>query len=298
MSEEKNIEETPDEQLENNQPTDETTSSAQPITEAEQPITHNSQLITEDMETHAHHLHKAPGHGWKHYFFEFFMLFLAVTLGFFVENQREHYVEHQREKQYMQSLLSDLKTDLATIDYGLPRKEGKIKAIDTVFMFFNINKNVTAIPGKLFKTIRRTTWDQRIDRNTITISQLKNAGNMRLVQKKEVADSIAAYDMLWTIIDLYRESYISYGQLSNQYAGKLVNPNDLLLLYIANSSEAIVTNIPDSALININTAELNEQLNFMMGQKVSIRQQFTLYMKLKQSAERLITLIKKEYHLE
>ena len=32
------------------------------------------------------------------------MLFLAVTLGFFVENQREHYVEHLREKQYAKSL--------------------------------------------------------------------------------------------------------------------------------------------------------------------------------------------------
>jgi hypothetical protein len=30
----------------------------------------------------------------------FFMLFMAVTLGFFVENQREHYVEYIREKQY------------------------------------------------------------------------------------------------------------------------------------------------------------------------------------------------------
>jgi hypothetical protein len=28
------------------------------------------------------------------------MLFMAVTLGFFVENQREHYVEYIREKQY------------------------------------------------------------------------------------------------------------------------------------------------------------------------------------------------------
>ena len=248
------------------------------------------------MEVHAHS-HTARKK-WTHYLWEFLMLFLAVFCGFLAEYKLEHIIEQQREKQYMQSLLSDLKTDLATIDYGLPRKEGKIKAIDTVFMFFNTNKNVTAIPGKLFKTIRRTTWDQRIDRNTITISQLKNAGNMRLVQKKAVADSIAAYDMQWTYIDLYRDAYLMNGQLSNRYAEKLVNPNELLPLYIDNSSEAIVNNIPDSVIIKINTAELDTQLNFMMGQKVSIRQQFTLYMKLRQSAEQLIELIKKEYHLE
>jgi deoxyadenosine/deoxycytidine kinase len=39
------------------------------------------------------------------------MLFLAVTLGFFVENQREHYVENQREKKYIQSFYEDLTAD-------------------------------------------------------------------------------------------------------------------------------------------------------------------------------------------
>src|SRR6185295_11376515 len=68
------------------------------------------------METHAQHLHKAPSHGWKHYFFEFLMLFLAVTLGFFVENQREHYVEHQRANEFAKSLVKDLQNDLTSID--------------------------------------------------------------------------------------------------------------------------------------------------------------------------------------
>ena len=53
------------------------------------------------MEVH-HHAHNADGHRgkkkWTHYLWEFLMLFLAVTLGFFVENQREHYIEHKREK--------------------------------------------------------------------------------------------------------------------------------------------------------------------------------------------------------
>ena len=121
---------------------------------------------------------------------------------------------------------------------------------------------------------------------------------MRLIQKKNVADSIAAYDMLWTTIDIYRDAYISLGQLSNRYAESLVNPDDLLPLYISNTTEAIVNNIPDSIMIKINVTELNRQLNFMMGQKVSIYQQLNLYIKLRQSAEQLIALIKKEYHLK
>jgi len=54
------------------------------------------------MEVHAHsHTSRKK---WTHYFWEFFMLFLAVTLGFLVENQREHYIEHKREKEYARLL--------------------------------------------------------------------------------------------------------------------------------------------------------------------------------------------------
>jgi hypothetical protein len=50
------------------------------------------------METHPQELHKVPGHGWKHYMFEFFMLFLAVFFGFLAENIRENIVNREKEK--------------------------------------------------------------------------------------------------------------------------------------------------------------------------------------------------------
>ena len=121
---------------------------------------------------------------------------------------------------------------------------------------------------------------------------------MRLVQKKNVADAIAGYDMLWINLGIYRDTYTSYGELSNRYAGSLVNPDDLLPLYLANTSSAIVNNIPDSLLIRIDKTNLKEQLNFLMQQKVNIYQQLKLYNTLRESAERLISLIKKEYHLQ
>ena len=61
------------------------------------------------MEVH-HHSH-TERKKWTHYLWEFLMLFLAVTLGFFVENQREHYVENKREKKYIQSFYEDLTAD-------------------------------------------------------------------------------------------------------------------------------------------------------------------------------------------
>lgn len=66
-------------------------------------------LTEENMEVH-HHSHAHGKKNWKFYFWEFLMLFLAVFCGFLAEYQLEHVVEHQREKQYIESLLADLKS--------------------------------------------------------------------------------------------------------------------------------------------------------------------------------------------
>src|SRR5688572_19318262 len=65
------------------------------------------------MEVHQHT--HTPRKKWTHYFWEFLMLFLAVFCGFLAENQREHMIEHQREKKYVRSLIQDLKTDTANL---------------------------------------------------------------------------------------------------------------------------------------------------------------------------------------
>src|SRR5688572_24275218 len=66
------------------------------------------------MEVH-HHAHSQRKR-WSHYFWEFLMLFLAVFAGFLAENQREHFIEHRREKEYMKSLLEDLQLDSVTMN--------------------------------------------------------------------------------------------------------------------------------------------------------------------------------------
>ena len=61
-----------------------------------------------------HHPHHPPK-SLKDYFSEFIVIFVALTLGFIVENEREHYIEGLREKELAQSLLKDLEAD--SIDF-------------------------------------------------------------------------------------------------------------------------------------------------------------------------------------
>src|SRR6187401_3270013 len=98
------------------------------------------------MEVH-HHSHTARKK-WTHYFWEFFMLFLAVTLGFLVENMREHYVEHAREKQFIQSLFNDLKADTANITRIINARTTKEHALDSLSYMMN-----SVSPGDFAKRI-------------------------------------------------------------------------------------------------------------------------------------------------
>src|SRR5687768_3033164 len=87
------------------------------------------------MEVHAH-THTARKK-WTHYFWEFLMLFLAVTLGFFVENQREHYIEHQREIKFIRSLASDLKADIARLNDIIHQRERRAEMLDSFALLLN-----------------------------------------------------------------------------------------------------------------------------------------------------------------
>ena len=62
------------------------------------------------MEVHHPH-HPTHKKNWSEYFLEFLMLFLAVTLGFFAENIREHQVLVERKNQNLEGIVQDLRKD-------------------------------------------------------------------------------------------------------------------------------------------------------------------------------------------
>src|SRR5215475_13846360 len=105
------------------------------LTNEQQTATNDQQSETSNvkpqtnMETHAHHLHKAPGKKWSHYLFEFLMLFLAVFCGFLAENFREHQVEKERARQYIHSLYLDFRFDTSRIAAVIDTETAKIASL-------------------------------------------------------------------------------------------------------------------------------------------------------------------------
>jgi len=116
----------------------------------------NIEQQTAEMEVHKHPHHVMHKKKWNEYLLEFFMLFLAVFLGFVAENIRENIVEHEREKQYMESFITDLQNDTATLIAGFRLKDQRIEAIDSVFLFFETHHDVKSVPRVVFRYMYRT----------------------------------------------------------------------------------------------------------------------------------------------
>ena len=121
------------------------------------------------------------------------MLFLAVFCGFLAEYQLEHKIEKDREKQYILSLLKDLGADTAQLNARLNFRTGKMKTLDTL-MFLLKSANLKANTGTLYYHGFYAPFASKYIPNNGVLSQLKNAGGLRLIRKQLVVDSLLDFD--------------------------------------------------------------------------------------------------------
>src|SRR5258705_724949 len=120
------------------------------------------------MEVHAHtHSERKK---FTHYFWEFLMLFLAVFCGFLAENQREHMIEHKREKQFMTSLISDLRLDIAWLDTVSNSSKLRIQNIDSAITNFS-KQDGKEITIRVYQYLRRAEIQVMFFPNDGTITQ-------------------------------------------------------------------------------------------------------------------------------
>ena len=250
------------------------------------------------MEVHKHPHNVTHKKKWGEYLLEFLMIFLAVFLGFVAENIREKSVEHRREQGFMQSFVRDLERDTAILNASFPLKEGRVQAIDSIFDFFGKNNNGIEVPADVHNNIRRALWDRHLRRNTGTIDQLKNSGSLLLIRKRNVVDSIAAYDMQWARQEYWREAYTDNQRHGSEMVEKMINATEFLPIYERDKSGSTTNLFNNAPSAKLNNAYLNEYLNFLFRQKFSTIQDERNYKSVEKSAERLIALIKKEYNLQ
>src|SRR5688572_1549711 len=145
------------------------------------------------MEVHAH-THTARKK-WTHYFWEFLMLFLAVFCGFLAENQREHYIENARAKDFSKSLLRDLQHDTAAIHIQKKSAQIYIAMADSLLALSKTRLEGRNASRFSFYT-RFMYWTVPIIWNRATFEQIKNSGSLRYFKNYHLLEKMTKYEAL------------------------------------------------------------------------------------------------------
>jgi hypothetical protein len=160
------------------------------------------------MEVH-HHAHQDHGKKtWKHYFWEFFMLFTAVFCGSLAELQLEHYIENKREYQYIEAFVRDLKQDTASINAVVTRNLRREILLDSILIVSNTDLTLPANAKLFVGLFMKSAFRPNHIPSSIAIEQLKNTGSFRLLNhRKGVADSILQYEKFNEQLTIHNELY-------------------------------------------------------------------------------------------
>ena len=241
------------------------------------------------MEVH-HHSH-TERKKWTHYFWEFLMLFLAVFCGFMAEYQLEHKIEKNRAKEFASMLIDDLQKDTAAINFHIKFRETIYKNSDSlmyVLKYGSFEPDQDKIV-KYFSVIN----DRRVlGASRGTIDQLKHSGSLRYFKNKQLTGEIMSYYNVLDIVDHWIQYLFDYesatlGPFSREHYDSRYNDTFFRaqrklkpFRKIGEEEQVMLYNICATA------GQLNKILAvFILPEALA-------------KADKLIELIKKEYHLK
>jgi len=231
---------------------------------------------------------------WKSYFKEFFMLFLAVFCGFLAENYRESLSVRKIEKEYIQSLVEDLKTDTTNLSmYSSFRKEKSVLMDSLAGMLLSNERNLMG--NQIYFLARQVFNEQAFIYSDGTIQQLKNAGNLRLISKRNVVNELLTYEKKVKVLEGWDENDNKTKTTFREMGGKVFNSSELnktmdseMRFVMPTSNPQLITD--DFTVIN----EIAFQIHYLskMTNGNGLRAEY-----LRDDAIQLLQLIHSEYKL-
>lgn len=140
-----------------------------------------------------HHHPEVEKKTFKQYLLEGLMIFIAVTMGFFAESVREHITDRAKEKEYIVSMVKELKADSVQLAEVF-KDSTRYKKIDTLAVLMLSRDTSLKTMKKIYKLHYYIgSYNAMVFvRNTLT--QLKSSGNMRLIRNVGVVDSLNKLD--------------------------------------------------------------------------------------------------------
>lgn len=256
-----------------------------------------------EVHQHTHHVGKKS---WKSYFWEFLMLFLAITLGFLVENQREHYIERIRAKEFSRTLVRDLQHDTAAIHSQKKSAEIYIAMTDSLLALSKTRLEGRNASRFSFYT-RFMYWTVPIIWNRATFEQIKNSGSLRYFKNYYLLEKMTKYEALVNDIGSEAANHTIRGNSLLEQINVVIEPtihHELSKYFIYSLDTMSTKTLENLFAINIESLEnkrneIKELLNMIIVQQRNLRRSIdTEWKRAEELAIELINDLKKEYYIK
>jgi hypothetical protein len=254
------------------------------------------------MEVHHHPDLHHKKKNFKEYFLEFLMIFLAVTLGFIAENLRENINKDEREHTLMEMFVGDLKDDVGKLDSSIAFNTRKEIYLDSLRKY-----SVAAANEKLSNSAYRMMYYIYVaygynsfpfQPSKRTLDQFEKSDAFSFIGKQNVSDSIQSYNE--NDNDIMDQHVVFLETQSKEHdIGETIF--DISLFDECTSSKDAPELLLSDKQFTLLTNDKNALLLFASGLFYDRGVLINYIIQLKsqrENAERLISLIQKEYHLE
>jgi len=247
------------------------------------------------MEVHQHARHEGKKN-WKSYFWEFLMLFLAVFCGFLAESYRETLVNKEKAHHYIQNMVADLKEDTADVNFAIYYQQLWANHLDSALQIpIDRLKDLNTQDSFHYHFLPFYSWIQTFIQNDNTITQLKTGG-FNLIRNEKVVDSINL------VYNLYRDvkfasdyNIICYWDIVRK-AQELMDLPAPPATIEENISKQILQN--KEVFFQYDKPAIHQLYSMLSNAKGSLVTTILSEKQYKEKAERLLSYLQKEYHLD
>ncbi|HVX27255.1 MAG TPA: hypothetical protein VHB70_12980 [Parafilimonas sp.] len=228
-----------------------------------------------------HHHPRVEKKNFKEYFFEFIMIFLAVSMGFVAENIREDITRSEIEKSNIESFIRNLQHDSLSLLEVIQTNKGIVTLIDSLTTLPEPSLADTTFKKKFLSCASRLIYTDFFFPDESAYEQMKSSGTLRM-KHANITDSILKYHA--------QNEWIRYQQ------------DEVHALFIK-SNDAVVHAFDFRPVLRGGEATFNNEqaiddyVNYKFAESVSINIYLSkLYTQLS-NVRSLIPFLKKEYNI-
>ena len=252
------------------------------------------------MEVHKHPHHVTHKKKWGEYLLEFFMLFLAVFLGFIAENIRETSVNRETEKNNIESLVRNLREDSLNLVRTSQVNEKRFMYLDSLMDLKNSSVSDTIFQRHFVYYDLKLGYDDYFQSNQTTFDQMQSSGTLRLISHAGVLDSILNYEAEYKRTKKQEDVCAVWWYKSIEQVSLIFDWTPIAHLPADALWQLSLDDIPNIPLSTINrhSPVLQLYFNWQVNERISLGYYISDLHKLLSYNRILISYLKKEYKIE